>query len=76
VVQTQRPSSRCADVQRFLGKSKRAFHLLRRDPMEESPTPFLIRGRDHWLMHDLLTIPGRTALLGASRSLLLGAADA
>ena len=38
------------DVQRFLGKSKRAFYLLRRDPMEEFPTPFLIQGRDHWLM--------------------------
>ena len=74
------------DVQRFLGKSKRAFYLLRRDPMEEFPTPFLIRGRDHWLMRDLLdwiesrrrrdAIPGRTALLGVDRSLALGTPDA
>ena len=63
------------DVQRFLGKSRRAFYLLRRDPSEEFPTPFLIQGRDRWLMRDLLdrierrrrrdAIPGRTALLGA-----------
>jgi predicted DNA-binding transcriptional regulator AlpA len=60
------------DVQRFLGKSKRAFYLLRRDSGEEFPAPFLIQGRDHWLMRDLLewvesrrsrdAIPGRTAL--------------
>jgi predicted DNA-binding transcriptional regulator AlpA len=74
------------DVQRFLGKSKRAFYLLRRDPMEEFPTPFLIQGRDHWLMEDLLdwiegrrrrdATPGRTALLSADRSLVLAAPDA
>jgi hypothetical protein len=43
-----------ADAQRFLGKSKRAFYLLRCDPAEEFPAPFVIRGRDHWLMRDLL----------------------
>ncbi len=74
------------DVQRFLGKSKRAFYLLRRDPMEQFPTPFLIQGRDHWLMRDLLgwiesrrrrdAVPGRTGLLSADRSLVLGAPDA
>jgi hypothetical protein len=42
------------DVQRFLGKSKRAFYLLRRNPAEGFPAPFVIRGRDHWLMRDLL----------------------
>ena len=74
------------DVQRFLGKSKRAFYLLRRDLMEEFPTPFLIQGRDHWLMKDLLdwiesrrrrdAIPGHTALLSTDRSLVLGTPDA
>jgi predicted DNA-binding transcriptional regulator AlpA len=59
------------DVQRFLGKSKRAFYLLRRDPSEEFPAPFVIQHRDHWLMRDLLewierrrrrdAVPGRTA---------------
>ena len=58
------------DVQRFLGKSKRSFYLLRRDPHEEFPPPFVIQGRDHWLMRDLLewiekrrrrdAVPGRT----------------
>jgi len=43
-----------ADAQRFLGKSKRAFYLLRCDPAEEFPAPFVVRGRDHWLMRDLL----------------------
>jgi predicted DNA-binding transcriptional regulator AlpA len=66
------------DVQQFLGKSKRAFYLLRRDPREEFPAPFLIQGRDHWLTRDLLewiesrrrrdAIPGRTALSSADRS--------
>jgi predicted DNA-binding transcriptional regulator AlpA len=74
------------DVQRFLGKSKRAFYLLRRDPGEKFPTPFLIQGRDHWLMRDLLdwiegrrrrdAIPGRTALLSADRWLVLATPDA
>jgi predicted DNA-binding transcriptional regulator AlpA len=60
------------DVQRFLGKSKRAFYLLRRDSRQEFPAPFLIQGRDHWLMRDLLewiesrrrrdAVPGRAAL--------------
>jgi predicted DNA-binding transcriptional regulator AlpA len=73
------------DVQRFLGKSKRAFYLLRRDPREGFPTPFLIQGRDHWLMRDLLdwiesrrrrdAIPGRTALLRADPSPTLGAPE-
>jgi hypothetical protein len=60
------------DIQLFLGKSKRAFYLLRRDPKERFPAPFVVQGRDHWLMRDLLdwiesrrrrdAIPGRTAL--------------
>lgn len=60
------------DIQRFLGKSKRAFYLLRRDPKAQFPAPFVVQGRDHWLMRDLLdwiesrrrrdAIPGRTAL--------------
>ena len=59
------------DVQRFLGKSKRAFYLLRCDPTQGFPAPFVIQGRDHWLMRDLLgwiearrrndAIPGRAA---------------
>jgi hypothetical protein len=59
------------DVQRFLGKSKRAFYLLRCDTTEGFPAPFVIQGRDHWLMRDLLdwiearrrrdAIPGRVA---------------
>jgi predicted DNA-binding transcriptional regulator AlpA len=59
------------DVQRFLGKSKRAFYVLRCDPAEEFPAPFVINGRDHWLMRDLLdwiqsrrrrdAVPGRLA---------------
>lgn len=59
------------DVQRFLGKSKRAFYLLRGDTSEEFPAPFVIQGRDHWLMRDLLdwiekrrrrdAVPGRAA---------------
>jgi predicted DNA-binding transcriptional regulator AlpA len=66
------------DVQRFLGKSKRAFYLLRYDVAEEFPAPFLVQGRDHWLMRDLLewiesrrrrdAVPGRTALSSADRS--------
>jgi predicted DNA-binding transcriptional regulator AlpA len=65
------------DVQRFLGKSKRAFYLLRRDWTEEFPAPFLMQGRDHWLMRDLLewiesrrrrdAIPGRTVLSSTAR---------
>lgn len=43
------------DIQRFLGKSKRAFYLLRCDQAEAFPAPFVINGRDHWLMRDLLT---------------------
>jgi hypothetical protein len=59
------------DVQRFLGKSKRAFYLLRCDATQGFPAPFVIQGRDHWLMRDLLAwiearrrsdaIPGRVA---------------
>jgi predicted DNA-binding transcriptional regulator AlpA len=59
------------DVQRFLGKSKRAFYLLRRDASQEFPAPFVIQRRDHWLMRDLLewiekrrrrdAVPGRAA---------------
>jgi predicted DNA-binding transcriptional regulator AlpA len=74
------------DAQRFLGRSKRAFYLLRRDPTEGFPAPFLIQGRDHWLMRDLLewiesrrrrdAIPGRTALSSTDRSSVLGAPDA
>jgi predicted DNA-binding transcriptional regulator AlpA len=69
------------DVQRFLGKSKRAFYLLRRDATEKFPAPFLIQGRDHWLMRDLLewiesrrrrdAVPGRTALSSADRADIL-----
>ena len=65
------------DVQRFLGKSKRTFYLLRRDPVEEFPPPFVIQGRDHWLMKDVLewietrrrpdAVPGRTTVLGQDR---------
>ena len=71
------------DVQRFLGKSKRAFYLLRCDSREKFPAPFLIQGRDHWLMRDLVewiesrrrrdAIPGRTALSSADRPPDLGA---
>lgn len=60
------------DIQLFLGKSKRAFYLLRRDPKAQFPAPFVVQGRDHWLMRDLLdwiesrrrrdAIPGRTAV--------------
>jgi hypothetical protein len=60
------------DIQLFLGKSKRPSYLLRRDPKEQFPAPFVVQGRDHWLMRDLLdwiesrrrrdAIPGRTAL--------------
>ena len=74
------------DAQRFLGRSKRAFYLLRRDPTEGFPAPFLIQGRDHWLMRDLLewiesrrrrdAIPGRTALSVTDRSSVLAAPDA
>ena len=74
------------DIQLFLGKSKRAFYLLRRDPKAQFPAPFVVQGRDHWLMRDLLdwiesrrrrdAIPGRTALLGADRSLALGTPEA
>jgi hypothetical protein len=63
------------DVQRFLGKSKRAFYLLRCDATQGFPAPFVIQGRDHWLMRDLLAwiearrrhdaIPGRVALRSA-----------
>ena len=63
------------DVQRFLGKSKRAFYLLRCDTTQGFPAPFVIQGRDHWLMRDLLAwiearrrtdaIPGRSALRSA-----------
>jgi hypothetical protein len=65
------------DVQRFLGKSKRAFYLLRRDPGHDFPTPFVIQGRDHWLMRDLLewierrrrrdAVPSRTGRIVGSR---------
>jgi predicted DNA-binding transcriptional regulator AlpA len=58
------------DVQHFLGKSKRAFYLLRCDEAEAFPAPFVIQGRDHWLMRDLLNwidsrrrpdaVPGRS----------------
>ena len=74
------------DAQRLLGRSKRAFYLLRRDPREEFPAPFLIQGRDHWLMRDLLewiesrrrrdATPGRTALSVTDRSSVLAAPDA
>ncbi len=81
----RRPSSKItvtvADVQRFLGKSKRAFYLLRRNATEEFPAPFLIQGRDHWLMRDLLewiesrrrrdAVPGRTALSSGDRAEVL-----
>ena len=77
---------RVTDAQRFLGRSKRAFYLLRRDPTEEFPAPFLIQGRDHSLMRDLLewiesrrrrdAIPGRTALSNTDRSSVLAAPDA
>ncbi len=73
------------DVQRFLGKSKRAFYLLRRDAAEGFPAPFLIQGRDHWLMRDLLewiesrrrrdAVPGRTALSSGDRSEVLDAPE-
>ena len=63
------------DVQRFLGKSKRALYQLRQDAQEAFPPPFLIQGRDHWLKSDVLSwiesrrrkdaVPGRTALAGA-----------
>jgi hypothetical protein len=63
------------DVQRFLGKSKRAFYLLRCDTTQDFPAPFVIQGRDHWLMRDLLAwiearrrndaVPGRAALRSA-----------
>jgi len=63
------------DVQRFLGKSKRAFYLLRCDTTEGFPPPFVIQGRDHWLMRDLLAwiearrridaVPGRAAFPSA-----------
>jgi hypothetical protein len=72
------------DAQRFLGRSKRAFYLLRRDPTEDS-APFSSRA-DHWLMRDLLewiesrrrrdAIPGRTALSSTDRSSVLAAPDA
>ena len=42
-----------ADVQRFLGRSKRAFYMLRCDRAEAFPAPFVIQGRDHWLMRDI-----------------------
>lgn len=71
------------DARRLLGKSKRAFYLLRRDPTEEFPAPFLIQGRDHWLIRDSLewlesrrrrdAIPGRTALSSTDRSSVLAA---
>ncbi len=74
------------DVQRFLGKSKRAFYLLRRDPRHEFPTPFVIQGRDHWLMRDLLewiesrrrpdAVPGRTGLSREDRSAVQVAPEA
>jgi predicted DNA-binding transcriptional regulator AlpA len=74
------------DAQRFLGRSKRAFYLLRRASAKEFPAPFLIQGRDHWLMRDLLewiesrrrrdAIPGRTALSITDRSSVLAAPDA
>lgn len=61
-------------------------YLLRSDPREEFPAPFLIQGRDHWLMGDLLewiesrrrrdAVPGRNALSSADRSPALGAPDA
>jgi predicted DNA-binding transcriptional regulator AlpA len=60
------------EVQRFLGKSKRSFYQLRCDTKQEFSAPFLLHGRDHWLMADVLdwiasrrrrdAIPGRTAL--------------
>ena len=61
-----------SDVQRFLGKSKRAFYQLRRDVEEGFPAPFVIQGRDHWLKSDVFdwiqsrrrrdSVPGRTVL--------------
>jgi hypothetical protein len=59
------------DVQRFLGKSERAFYVLHCDTTQGFPARFVIQGRDHWLMRDLLAwiearrrndaIPGRAA---------------
>jgi hypothetical protein len=74
------------DIQLFLGKSKRAFYLLRRDPKERFPAPFVVQGRDHWLMRDLLdwiesrrrrdAIPGRTALSYGERRESFGVSEA
>jgi len=68
---TSKTTLTVGDVQRFLGKSKRAFYLLRCDATEEFPAPFVIQGRDHWLMQDLLqwierrrrrdAVPGRAS---------------
>ncbi len=73
------------DVQRFLGKCKRAFYLLRCAATEAFAAPFLSQGRDHWLMRDLLEwnerrrrcdrVPGRTALSSADRVEVLDASE-
>lgn len=62
-----------AAVQRFLGRSKRAFYQLRRDAEEAFPPPFRIQSRDHWLSSDLArwveskrrrdAVPGRSAIV-------------
>lgn len=59
-------------VEEFLGKSKRAFYLLRQDKAERFPAPFVIQGRDYWITTDLAewiesrrrkdAVPGRSAL--------------
>ena len=59
-----------SEVQRFLGKSKRSFYLLRHRTDESFPAPFVMLGRDHWLMQDVVdwiasrrrsdAVPGRS----------------
>ena len=62
-----------SEVQRFLGKSKRSFYLLRHRTDESFPAPFVMLGRDHWLTQDVVdwiasrrrsdAVPGRRALV-------------